>query len=248
MEYKSAEILKCNAHLIVYPSSLPTDEIENLCVQIYGQLRARNIMHPDPFSFRGIREYSPYDPIKAINFKASAKAQELMVNLWEYTNSRQVILLYNLQKYNAWHNEVLDEYTIKLVASLAEKLVLQNIPTRFITNGICVNDTNNVTHVPEGVGALQLEHILEVLALLDLEQTDVAPFHSILNETAMEHKQDPEYWLISTYHGPELEDAYKELTAQGARTVWILPRSVNIRLDEQDITLSPEVMEQVILV
>jgi len=259
MEAKSAAIIECDAHLTVYPASLPAPVIDNLCVQIYGQLRAHNIMHPDPFSFRGIREYSPNDPLKSINFKASAKAQELMVNQWEYMNARQVILMYNLQRYNIWHNEVLDEYTIKLVASLAEQLISQNVPVRFITNGRAIKTGNaamatektalsdEATFVPEGVGELQLERILEALALLDLEQTNIAPFSDIFSRAAEEYKLEPEYWLISTYHGPDLEAAYAKLMAQGARTVWILPRSLGIRMDTEDITLSPEIREQIIL-
>ena len=257
MEAKNAAKLDCNLQLTVYPGSLPADEVDNLCVQIYGQLRARNIMYPDPFSFRGIREYSPHDPLKAINFKASAKAQELMVNQWEHMNSRQIILLYNMQKYNLWHNEVLDEYTIKLVASLSEKLASQNIPVRFITNGNSIKTqdeptkntakTIGVNEVQEGIGELQHERILETLALLDLEQTEIAPFSDILRKTTTEHKLEPEYWLISTYHGPDLEAAYTELMAQGARTVWVLPRSIGVRMNKEDITLSPEIREQVIL-
>ena len=258
MEAKSAALIECDAHLTVYPAILPTEEVDEICVQIYGQLQARNIIYPDPFSFRGIREYSTHDPLKAVNFKASAKAQELMVNLWEHTNARQVILLYNLQRYSVWHNEVLDEYTIKLVASLAERLATANIPVRFITNGLSIKiDGNpvptgiatveNTTEIAEGIGDLQLERILESLAHLDLEQTDVAPFANILAKTAEAYKYEPEYWLISTYHEPELEAAYKELMAQGARTVWILPCKEGIRIDEENITLSPEIREQVIL-
>ena len=252
MENKNAAKIKCNARLTVYPSFLPVPEVDNLCVQIYGHLRARNIIHPDPFSFRGIREYTPGDPLKAINFKASAKAQDLMVNLWEYMNARQVILLFNLQRHNRWHNEVLDEYAIKLVASLAERLVNENVPVRFITNGqrektdeepIC----DEFTKITEGVGDIQLERILEALAHIDLTQTEVSSFSEILSSTAVEHKYEPEYWLISTYHGPDLEEAYKSLIAQGARTVWILPRSTGVRLSDDEITLSQEIREQVIL-
>ena len=259
MEAKSAAIVECNANLTVYPATLPTEEVDDICVQIYGQLKARNIIYPDPFSFRGIREYSTHDPLKAVNFKASAKAQELMVNLWEYMNARQVILLYNLQRYSVWHNEVLDEYSIKLVASLAEKLTSQNVPVRFITNGhsIKINGEpmlkssatiEHATEISEGIGDIQLERILEALAYLDLEQTAVAPFAEILTKTAEIYKYEPEYWLVSTYHEPELEAVYTELIAQGARTIWVMPSSVGIRMETDDITLSPEIREQVILV
>jgi len=313
MEEKSAQMVDCGATLTVYPAILSTPEIDNLSVQIYGQLRAKNIIHPDPFSFRGIREYTQGDPLKAINFKASAKAQELMVNQWEYINAREVILMYNLQRHSVWHNEVLDEYTIKVVASLAEKLAEENVPTRFITNGHLVDtrpvkaekklareqhdkeqytsyaarilgetkktpstsgdslnnssksstknainnsindstktkDNHKTTEIPEGIGELHLERILETLALLDVEQTDVAPFSEILASTAETYKTEPEYWLVSTYHGADLEEAYKNLQSQGARTVWVLPHTVGLRTGADDISLSPELKENVILV
>jgi len=144
METKNAAMLECNANLTVYPGTLPVDEVDNICVEIYGQLSAQNIIYSDPFTFRGIREYSSHDPLKAINFKASAKAQELMINLWDYVNTRQVFFLYNLQRHNVWHNEVLDEYTIKLVASLVERLTSENVPLRFITNGVSINTKSDL--------------------------------------------------------------------------------------------------------
>ena len=253
MNTKSAAPIECGAHLTVYPGFLSTEEVDNLSVQIYGQLRARSVIHPDPFSFRGIREYSPHDPLKAINFKASAKSQELMVNLWEYMNAREVILMFNLQRHNLWHNEVLDEYAIKIVVSLAERLLSENVPVRFITNGICANTSsdpdlvhNQAVEISEGVGDLQLERILEAMAHLDIQQTQVTPFAGILKTTAEKYKNEPEYWLVSTYHGPDLEEVYSNLSAEGARTLWVLPKSTGIRLAEDDITLSPEIREQVI--
>jgi len=279
MESKTAQMVEIGASLTVYPGTLSMPEIDNLCVQIYGNLKARNIMHPDPFSFRGIREYSPNDPLKAVNFKASAKAQELMVNLWEYTNSRQVILMYNLERHSVWHNEVLDEHTIKIVASLAGRLISENVPVRFITNGqsISFNEESEpskdisslaerllnadkdepqkesivemtITEIPESVGDLHLEHILETLAYLDVQKTNVLPFSEILTKTVLEHKIEPEYWLVSTYHGLDLEETYQNLLAQGARAVWVLPHTVGLRTMASDINLSDEIRDHVILV
>jgi len=249
METDEGKVIPVNAHLTVYPSLLPVPEVDNLCAQIYGQLSSRNIIHPDPLTFRGLREYSPHDPLRAVNFKASAKAQELMVNLWEHVNSREVILLYNLERHSVWHNDVLDEFTIKIVASLADRLSQENIPVRFITNGACVNTaTSSVTEIPEGVGELHLERIFEVLALLDVKQRDFAPFHEILAHTAAKHKNQPEYWIISSHHGAELEEEYTQLMAQGARTVWVLPCSVGLRVNENDISLPAKIREQVVFV
>ena len=289
MEAKNAEVVPVGAHLTVYPAMISVSEVDNICVQIYGHMRAKSVIHPDPFSFRGIREYSPSDPLRAVNFKASAKGQELMVNLWEHMNSREVIMLYNLERHSVWHNEVLDEHTIKVVASLADRLTQENVPIRFITNGVLekvesnddtvVEEKKNLkerlsakenapsyakrilgdtveaaknspppTEIHEGIGELHLTRILEALALLDVNETNVAPFNEILARAFLEYKTVPEYWIISTYHGPELTEVYSQIKEQGARVVWILPYSVGLRTSEDDISLSPKVREEVILV
>ena len=95
---------------------------------------------------------------------------------------------------------------------------------------------------------MHLEQILETLALLDLEDTNISPFVDILTKTAKIHKNEPEYWIISTYHGPDLEDVFLGLLSQGFRVVWILPYSVGLRISKEDITLSAKVRERIIFV
>jgi len=250
MESDNYKTVPVSAQLTVYPSLLDVPQVDNLCAEIYGVLSSNNILHPDPLTFRGIREYSPRDPQKAINFKASAKAQELMVNLWEHVNSREVILMYNLERHSIWHNDILDEYTIKVVASLAQRLSREGIPLRFITNGVQANSNqaHPITEVHEGVGELHLEGIYEVLALMDVAKGDVAPFHDILGVTSPKYKNQPEYWVVSSHQGTQLEEAYTRLIERGARGAWILPCSVGLKADENNITLSSKIREQVILV
>ena len=221
----------CDAVLTVYPSTLEVAEVDELHTRINGHLQAQRFIHPDPFTFRGIREYAPNDPIKAVNFKASAKAQDLMVNLWDFSVSRQVVLMLNLQKQSLWHNEILDERAIKVVASLAQRLTEAHIPVRFITNGTGVISGKGVD-LPEGTGSVHLNQILEALAHIDLEQTPNTPFADVMARAFMLYQQEPEYWLISTYHGEDIEVAYNRLGSMGANTTWIVPYSQQVYVDE----------------
>ena len=131
---KYAQKYPCNVHLTVFPSTLPTDEIDGICTHVYGHLRTSIPIHPDPFSFRGIREYSSTDTMKAINFKASARGMGLMSNVWDFANARQVAILLDTQRHIHLHSEYLEEYAIKLVASIAEKMTAMGTPISFATN------------------------------------------------------------------------------------------------------------------
>ncbi|MCL2420578.1 MAG: DUF58 domain-containing protein [Defluviitaleaceae bacterium] len=224
----------CDASLTVYPSTLEVQEIDELHTRINGHLQAQRFIHPDPFTFRGIREYAPNDPVKAINFKASAKSQDLMVNLWDYSVSRQVVLMFNLQRQSRWHNEILDERAIKVAASLAQRLTEAHIPVRFITNGTGIVSSKGVD-LPEGTGATHFNQIMEALAHINLDQTPDTPFANIMEQAFTLYQQEPEYWLISTYHEADIEAAYHRLGSLGAKTAWIVPHSHQVDIDERFI-------------
>jgi len=232
MDRKYVKKIACNANLTVYPSTLQLPEINDIFTRINGNIQARRFIHPDPFTFRGIREYSYNDPIKAINFKASAKTQNLMVNLWDYSVSRHVVLLLNLQRQSVWHNEVLDERAIKIVASLAERLLATHIPVKFITNAAGIV-TGTGVNLPECTTLRHIDNILEALAHINLEsETEKQPFAETLKTAFELYHTEPEYWIVSTYHGKDLETEYRRIADLGATTVWIIPHSQQVQVDE----------------
>ena len=231
MNRKYVSSFNCGEDLTVYPNTLAMQEIDELFQRINGNSQAQRFIHPDPFTFRGIREYAPTDPIKAVNFKASAKSQNLMVNLWDYSVSRQIVLMLNLQRQSVWHNEILDERAIKIVASLAQRLTNAHIPVRFITNGTGVL-TGKGVDLPEGTGTRHWNQILEALAHIDLNRVPDEPFADIMHNAFSLYQQEPEYWLVSTYHGEDIEATYTKLRSLGAKTSWIVPHSQQVFVDE----------------
>ena len=218
MEKKYIRQYECNARLTVYPATLEMHETDALCTLIYGHMRTQYPIYPDPFSFRGIREYAPNDPMKSINFKASAKAQELMVNVWDFANARQVVLLLDIARYIALHNEYLEERTIKIIASLAERLNSQGVPVAFISNA-----TNSRNTPAPASRSQHLRAILESLAHIDFSAQETTAFADIVDEITLEGKTEPEYWLVSPYYSKDVDAAFSRLKATGARTVWIMP-------------------------
>lgn len=80
--YKEIEQNSC---LYVYPERVQIDSIFMVIDRLSGDIKARNVLYEDPFTFRGIRDYSSQDPMTRINWKASARTGALKVNMRDYT-------------------------------------------------------------------------------------------------------------------------------------------------------------------
>lgn len=97
MSKKYVAVLPENTMIYVYPRQLSMKQLLNHNKQVLGEIVERRSYQEDPFYFRGIRPYQPYDPMKHINWKASAKYGELLVNSFESTYSRDVCLLSDVE-------------------------------------------------------------------------------------------------------------------------------------------------------
>jgi uncharacterized protein (DUF58 family) len=221
MTKKYAAHFNCNAAVTVYPRLITTGEFDMLYTRVMGSVVSQRFINPDPFEFKGIREYQPFDTFKSINFKAAARTGELMVNIHDNTVSTEVILMLNLQWHNDRINESLDEQSIRLAASLAERFISRGVPVRFVTNGQDII-TGDGADIAEGSGAGHLFNIYEALARIKLAN-DPPQFADTLLAVASVKKGEPLYLLISTYHRVDLTNAFMSLGRYGAKTEWILP-------------------------
>ena len=220
MERKYIRHYPCNVRLTVYPGLIDVREMDEVCTQVYGYLQSKFPIHQDPFSFRGIREYAPGDSMKAINAKASAKVQELMVNVWDYSNARQVMLVLDVERYAIWHNENIEERAIKIISSIAEKMCRENAPVGFMTNATSLFDA---TEIPLGRGTYHLREILTALAYVNTSAPIRESFSRTLEKISLYGSHEPEYWIITNYYSKATEDAFYNLKNSGIRAVWIMP-------------------------
>ena len=63
-----------------------------VCERMLGIMQCSRHLYEDPFTFRGIREYTTSDPMKTINWKASARTGGLMVNTFDSVMTQKVML------------------------------------------------------------------------------------------------------------------------------------------------------------
>ena len=83
--------------------------------------------------FRGIREYTPEDPMNRINWKASARNGSLMVNQHNSAVSGNVCILLDVEDETVWKYEEIHEEGIRLAAAVAESFLSRGIEVGLIT-------------------------------------------------------------------------------------------------------------------
>ncbi len=123
------------AEIYVYPKMTDVSEIVTVCERMLGTLQCAKRLYEDPFAFRTIRDYTMDDPMKTINWKASAKTGSLMVNTFDSVQSQKAMIFLDVEDTGILKYEELVEESIALAATLMRRLLRQNIEVGFAFNG-----------------------------------------------------------------------------------------------------------------
>ena len=160
--------------IYVYPAPAPLEQMDALLRKISGEAQSRRHLQTDPFSFRGIREYSPYDELKSVNWKATAKSEDIKVNVHDYTAIMDTAIFLNL-KDRKWSSSAEHiEKAISIAAYLAGLYLERGITVSLYANGYdALQDTTLCMENKKDYR--QMEQINVMLARLDT-QREAAPF------------------------------------------------------------------------
>ena len=123
------------AVLYVYPKMTQVSEIMTVCESMLGTLQCAKRLYEDPFAFRSIRVYTMDDPMKSINWKASARTGALMVNTFDSVRSQKAMIFLDVEDRGILRYEDLVEESIALAATLMRRLLRQHIEVGFVYNG-----------------------------------------------------------------------------------------------------------------
>ena len=209
------------ANLMVLPKVLNTSITEILMSVTLSELQCRRTIVTDPFSLAGIREYGPNDPMKSINWKASARVGELMVNQNASTCAQKVNIFVNLEAYNPKGSTQLLESAISLAYTYLLELAKLNIPASLITNGRDIlSDLPAVSESDPGSTAVDKRGIM--LAGIDLRKPAV-PFAGILEKYMSSTDQGDFILIISPQYSDGFRALLAELKTHRPSLLWIMP-------------------------
>jgi uncharacterized protein (DUF58 family) len=153
--------------LIVYPDIFPLPELELPTARPIGDAHTRIPVWRDPTRPAGIREYRSGDPMKSIDWKATARRNELFVKVFDPSVSEYaVVLTEGTTTDRPWEGFRLDvlEALASCAGSVASHALAQGFRTGLIVNSTLSLGGRNV--VRPASGPAQLPAMLEALAMM----------------------------------------------------------------------------------
>lgn len=208
--------------VIVYPRLCDMNWLDIPFSKIMGECMAKRYLYEDPFEFRGIREYQPYDAMSSVNWKASAKTGELCVNVHASTVTKEVRLMLNLDTETDWEEEVVKEECISIIAGLCVKLIDAGVNVSIVTNA--KDAQGNGFKIEGGVSKSHIDMIMNYMARIDLKQK-LDSFNTIIDEYIEKKEKDVMYVMVSAAVGMKLHEKYDTLCENNKNSLWIIPYS-----------------------
>lgn len=220
MTKKHYETLYRPDYFYVYPRQVDERMLEVSFQKVMGSVLAKRSLYEDPFEFQGIREYQLSDPMSRINWKASAKSDQWMVNLYGSTSSQEVVILLDVEDETIWKFDEIHEEGIRIAASLTARCVQSGIPVGIRTNGRD-QKTKEVFRLETGSGKQQVRLANEGLARLDLGQEAERMEFVLSRERERQEHANRTYVMISKSQRISCYEGFQTLLSQGAGGIWI---------------------------
>lgn len=220
--YKFVENRECKLSLMVYPKLIITPEFNMLLNRVSGEMLTKRHIIDDPFTFRGIRDYTMNDSLKLVNWNATARSGDMKVNQYNYTAAPELLILLNIEKFNDWDSDELIEEGIRIAAGLAASYIEKGVPVGMISNCSDIVSKDEI-QIKVKAGTQQISLFLETLARLNCITKTRDMKEIVCNER---NKANRAYTivLISHYYGKDLFEEYELANDTGIDIQWILPK------------------------
>lgn len=244
VDLTSADLLmSCELHgsfqpsecIYVLPKPLESRDFQLMLQQLNGEMLTKRNLYEDPFELRGIREYQPFDSMKSINWKATAKTGHFMVNQKNYTAPKTARVFMNLTDPHLIKNTDEMEDCIHIAAGLVKYLLEQGIKVGFYCNGQDVLTGEPLLRRADK-GPNQISAILRGLARLDVEK-DALSFGKLFRKRILTEQENTYTCFISACYDEEFLDVLKEFALQGRTFSWFHPKSRRFLLEEIPLIL-----------
>ncbi len=166
--FTSAEISFTDVdHVLVYPRTVDLRELVLPSERPLGEARGRQPIFQDPSRFLGLRDYLPTDPMKHIDWKATARSYLLKTKMFEPVVSLNVLIALNARTgEHAWQgtNRRLFERAVTVAASVAKHCSDREYSFGLVSNAVAVYSGKWI-NVGFSNSDAQIGRVLESLAL-----------------------------------------------------------------------------------
>nr|WP_300866034.1 DUF58 domain-containing protein [uncultured Acetatifactor sp.] len=207
----------------IYPRPYDAARLRQSLIQMNGEMLSRRHLLEDPFEYRGIREYQPYDDMRSINWKATAKTGDLKVNQRNYTSLKSVRIFFNIQDDNILKKDAAVEMTLRIVASLCQIFLRQGIQVSCYGNGVDIVTHSPLTIQPKA-GKGQMDTVYRGLARIDVAQP-AADFVRNFEEILFQKSQGSFTYFVAPNQYDDFVDLLTRFQETGSPFLWFYPSS-----------------------
>lgn len=223
-----------NLELLVYPRIRTVPELPLPNHSWLGELAVRRWIVEDPFLTAGTREYRPGDPLRSVNWKATARTGTVQVHRRDYTADHRLLLCLNVESSETMWRNILDvdriELGISFAASVAAYALKNGLETGLICNGRLGDGPREPVRIEPSGEAGQLEWLLNHLARIVLDRT--VTMSRLLEEAVETGVRDTDFLIISCHRGDKLEMLAQQLRRNGNGVEWMdIPEEEKVTKD-----------------
>lgn len=232
----------CHTTLYVYPKPYQDAQFTLTLQKLNGEILTKRHLLEDPFEFRGIREYEPYDDMRYIHWKSTAKTGDLKVIQKNYTAVKKIRIFLYLQHNTMIHREELLENSIRMLVALVENYLVLGSNIEVYSN--CEDSiTKQIFSMEKLANTGYLDNLYKSLARLSIytlhsfEETLEEKLYQDLNTATI---------LLSPYGNADLQDKLLRYIEKNESLYWIYPHRrddktlIDDRLSQQMLSVVVE--------
>ena len=198
-----------NQYMYVYPRIFQEEEFRLSLQKLNGEIIVKRHMLEDPFEYRGIREYQPFDDIRSVNWKATARTGNLKVNQKNYTAMQTIRIFLNLEDDGIWKKDKEVEKSMQIA---------QGIRVSCYANGRDIL-TDEPVELSGLSGISQLEVLGKALARVDTSKQPYA-FVSLFGEKVVAETDGFFTFFVSPNGYDDFVELMEKCKAKGMAYHW----------------------------
>jgi uncharacterized protein (DUF58 family) len=166
--FEREETVRGTDSIVVYPRTYPLEDLGIVSARPFGERAGGRRIFEDPARVVGVRDYLPGDPLKRVDWNATARIGRLQSRLYEPSRTQALIVALNVSTMEqSWlgFDPVLLERNVVVAASIARWAFEDHSAIGLVANG-SFPDADRAIRIGAGSRSDQLVRVLEALAMI----------------------------------------------------------------------------------
>lgn len=207
----------------VFPKIIDTSEFNIEFNKLLGEVVTRRQLIYDEYEIKGIRDYSSFDSFKDINWSATARTNELKVNVYNYTSKQDIIIFLSLKKEDDWVDNKVFEEAISLAASIYNKMAEKMISVEVITDAWDDEAGKNIEIISSEYDN-PVQDANESFAKINTQKLSEENIGYYIDREIQKNNTAPLYFIISNNTRNGIKDIYREAKMHKIDSRWVIPK------------------------